>query len=80
VMDTAEELGIPLQVSAYTRAATDGAHTHLHGAGVPTVVIGVPTRHVHSHSAIMHRDDYDRALQLLIALIGKLDTEMVAKL
>jgi putative aminopeptidase FrvX len=80
VIDTAEEMQIPLQFSAYTRAATDGAHTHLHGAGVPTVVIGVPTRHVHSHSAIMHRDDYDRALQLLIALVGKLDAQAVASL
>lgn len=80
VIDTAEELGIPLQFSAYTRAGTDGAHIHLHRAGVPTAVIGVPTRHVHSHAAIIHRDDYDRALRLLIAVIGKLDAETVAKL
>lgn len=80
VIDTARELDMPLQFSAYTRAGTDGAHIHMHGEGVPTVVIGVPTRHVHSHAAIMHRDDYDRALQLLIALVGKLNADTVAKL
>ncbi|MGW8251839.1 MAG: M42 family metallopeptidase, partial [Anaerolineales bacterium] len=59
VRQTAEELGINLQTSAIEGGATDGAAIHLHSAGVPTVVIGVAARHIHSHSAIMHRDDYD---------------------
>jgi putative aminopeptidase FrvX len=80
VMDTAEELGIPLQLSAIEGGGTDGGAIHLHDAGVPTVVIGVAARHIHSHGAIIHRDDYDRALQLLTALIRKLDAETVAGL
>jgi endoglucanase len=80
LIDTAQELDIPLQFSALTGGATDGARIHLHGAGVPTVVLGVPARHIHSHSAILHRDDYDRALKLLIALVEKLDEETVAGL
>jgi len=77
VVETAKELDIPLQFSAMPGGATDGAQIHLHHTGVPTVVIGVPTRHIHSHSAILHRDDYDRTLQLLIALVAKLDAETV---
>jgi endoglucanase len=73
VIETARELDIPLQFSAGLGGATDGGQIHLHGTGVPTVVIGVPTRHIHSHAAIMHRDDYDRALKLLIRVIEKLD-------
>ena len=80
VIDTAKELEIPLQFTAMTGGATDGAQIHLHHAGVPTVVLGVPARHIHSHSAILHRDDYDRALKLLVALIGKLDAETVSGL
>jgi putative aminopeptidase FrvX len=52
----------------------------MHNEGVPTVVIGVPTRHIHSHNALLHRDDYDRALQLVVALVRKLDAETVAGL
>ncbi len=80
VIDTARELNIPLQLSVMEGGATDGAAIHLHKTGVPTVVLGVPARHIHSHGSIIHRDDYDRAVQLLIAVIGKLDTDTVAGL
>ena len=78
VIDTAQELGIPLQFQALTGGATDGGPIHMHGAGVPAAVLGVPSRHVHSHTNIIHRDDYDATLRLLIALIEKLDAETVA--
>ena len=60
--------------------ATDGAQIHLHAEGVPTVVIGVPTRHIHSHNAILCREDYDQALILVVALVKKLDIETVTGL
>ncbi|MGD8736185.1 MAG: M42 family metallopeptidase [Anaerolineae bacterium] len=74
---TAAELDIPLQFSAMTGGATDGGAIHTHNEGVPTVVIGVPTRHIHSHNAILRRDDYDRALDLVVALTKKLDAATV---
>ena len=80
VIATAKELDIPLQFSAMTGGATDGGMIHIHNEGVPTVVIGVPTRHIHSHNAILHRDDYDRALKLIVALVKKLDADTVAGL
>ncbi|MBN1439645.1 MAG: M42 family metallopeptidase [Anaerolineales bacterium] len=80
VMDTAQELSLPLQTSVMEGGATDGAAIHLHKTGVPTVVLGVPTRHIHSHSGILHRADYDAALQLLLAVLRKLDSAAVAAL
>jgi putative aminopeptidase FrvX len=77
VIETAKELEIPLQFSTMIGGATDGAQIHLHRTGVPTVVLAVPARHIHSHSSIIHRDDYDRALRLLVAVIEKLDAETV---
>jgi endoglucanase len=80
VIETAEELGIPLQFSAGLGGATDGGQIHLHGIGVPTVVLGVPARHIHSHAGIIHREDYDLTLQLLVATVGKLDDDTAADL
>ena len=77
VIATADELGIPLQFSAMSGGATDGGMIHLHNEGVPAVVIGVPTRHIHSHAAILHRDDYDQALDLVVAVVKKLDADTV---
>jgi endoglucanase len=80
VMDTAQELGQPLQVSIMEGGATDGASIHLHGLGVPTVVLAVPARHIHSHSAIIHRDDFDGLVRLVVALVRVLDAATVARL
>jgi putative aminopeptidase FrvX len=80
VSDLAEAENIPTQVSYIEGGATDGGVVHLHGTGVPTIVIGVPARHIHSHSSIIHRDDYDHAVKLLTALLTRLDAEMVASL
>ena len=78
VMDLAIELEIPLQISYAEGGATDGGAIHLHHIGVPTIVLSVPARHIHSHSSIIHRDDYDRAVKLLVALLKRLDTKTVA--
>jgi endoglucanase len=80
MVDTAKELEIPLQMSYVQGGATDGGAIHLHNTGVPTVVLGVPARHIHSDSSIIHRDDFDNAVKLLVAVIEKLDAKQVADL
>jgi endoglucanase len=80
LIETAKELDIPVQFSAIEGGATDGAAIHLHKSGVPTVVIGVAARHIHSHTSIIHRDDFDNAARLLAGVVKKLDTNTVAGL
>jgi putative aminopeptidase FrvX len=80
VIDTAKKLNIPLQMSTIEGGATDGGPIHLHRIGVPTVVLGVPTRHIHSHNAVIRRDDFDHAAALATALVQGLDKETVAAL
>ncbi len=80
VVDVAKENGIAVQTSFIEGGSTDGGVIHLHGIGVPTVVIAVAARHIHSHSSIIHRADYDNAVKLLVALIQRLDSNTVASL
>ena len=80
VMDTAEELDITLQFDAMQRGGTDAGAIHLHAEGVPSVVLGVAARHIHSHASIIHRRDYDDALRLTVELVKRLDAETVASL
>jgi endoglucanase len=80
VLETGKQIGVPIQLSAIEGGATDGGAIHLHGIGVPTVVIGVAARHIHSHSSIIHREDYDNSVKLLTALIDRLDTTTTATL
>lgn len=78
VLDTAAEEDIPLQISAYSvGGTTDGSKIHLQGIGVPTVVLGVPSRHIHSHGSIIHRDDYENGVKLINAVVARLDAATV---
>lgn len=80
VVDIAKEQNIPLQLSFVEGGSTDAAAIHLHDVGVPSVVIGVAARHIHSHSSIIHRDDYDNGVKLVVALLKCLDNAAVASL
>jgi len=79
-IETAEALQIPYQFDLLDRGGNDSGAIHLHRRGVPNLVIAVPTRHIHSHAGIIHRDDYDRTVQLVSAVIKKLDAKTVADL
>ncbi len=79
VIDTAADVGIPLQLSYVEAGGTDGGSIHLHKEGVPTVVLAVAARHIHSHSSIIHREDYDNAVKLLTEVITRLSAEKIAE-
>ncbi len=79
-LETAKAEGIPLQISFVEAGGTDAGAIHLHGAGVPSIILGVAARHIHSHSSIIHRDDFDHAARLVAALLRRLDAQTVAGL
>jgi putative aminopeptidase FrvX len=78
VVETAEKLQIPFQFDFLERGGTDSGAIHLHRRGVPNLVVAVPTRHIHSHAGIMHRDDFDHAILLVTEVIKRLDADTVA--
>ncbi|MDN7240287.1 M42 family metallopeptidase [Planococcus sp. N028] len=80
VLDTAEENGIPYQFETIAGGGTDAGSIHLTANGVPSLAIGVATRYIHSHAGILHRDDYENAVKLIIEVIKKLDKDTVARI
>jgi endoglucanase len=50
------------------------------GRGVPSLVLGVSARYVHSHVPIINIDDYQATLDLLLRLIPRLDSATVDNL
>ncbi|RXT14022.1 M42 family peptidase [Ammoniphilus sp. CFH 90114] len=56
-----------------SQGGTDAGRVHTSGKGVPSIVIGIPARYIHSHAAIIHREDYEAAKKLLISLVKKMD-------
>jgi len=80
VLDVAEEEGIAHHATTLERGGTDANRFQIHGAGVPSLAICVPSRCIHSHSSVSDRRDYEAALKLLVAVVKRLDEETVAKI
>ena len=81
IIDTARKHQIPLQTHAGGwKGSTDGAVIHKHRSGVPTVLLGIPVRHCHSHAGIMHRSDFDQTVELLTSVIRELDKNTAVQL
>ena len=78
ITDIADESKINYQLAVRKSGGTDARQIHLYKHGVPTVVFGVPARYIHTHNGIIHIDDYLSALQLVVAVIQKLDEKTVA--
>lgn len=80
VVQTARDANIPLQFNAMAGGGTDAGRIHLHKTGVPSIVICVPARYIHSHAGIIHRDDCDGAVALMVELAKRLDAGTVAEI
>ena len=80
VVTTAEKNKIKYHLTTMEKGATDGGRVHLSRLGVPSVVIGPPTRYIHSHNSMMCRKDYDSVVKLIVELVKKLDQKTVAGL
>jgi putative aminopeptidase FrvX len=62
------------------RGGTDAGRIHLSGEGVPSLSMGVAARYIHSHVSIIDRRDYEATVQLLVALVQRLDRKTVESL
>lgn len=79
-VETAAEHGINHQVTVRRSGGTDAGAIHLANQGIPTLVLGVPARYIHSHNAIIDVNDYLEMIRLVEVLIKKLDAETVSGL
>jgi len=69
LIDSAKEHKIPYQLETGIRGATDASKIALTREGVPSGVISVPARYIHSPAALLNLDDVEKAVQLAVAAI-----------
>ncbi len=66
LMDTAKKFGIPYQIDVIEGGMTDGAMIYLNREGVPTGVVSIPCRYIHSPTGIFSRKDVDSTVELVV--------------
>lgn len=76
VLDTAETNKIPYQYFI-SQGGTDAGRVHVSNEGVPSAVVGICSRYIHTHASIVHIDDYAAAKELLVKLVKSSDRTTV---
>lgn len=71
---------IPLQFDFVPGFGDDAGAIKLHNIGVPVTTVLVPARATHAHNGIIDRADFDRTVDLMVAVLQSLDAATVAKL
>jgi endoglucanase len=69
LVDSAKQSKIPYQLETGIRGATDAARIALSKHGVPSGVVSIPARYIHSPAGILNLDDVEKAVQLVITAI-----------
>ncbi len=72
MLDTAEKHNIPYQFFI-SQGGTDAGKVHLSREGVPSILVGICARYIHSHASMIHIDDYQAAKEMLTTLVKSMD-------
>jgi len=72
LVDAAEENKIPYQLETGLPGSTDAARISLTREGVPSGVISIPTRYIHSPSSLLSLEDAEKTVKLTVAAIQKI--------
>ncbi|WP_409302246.1 M42 family metallopeptidase [Peribacillus sp. SCS-155] len=76
ILETAESNRIPYQYFV-SQGGTDAGQVHIANEGVPSAVVGICSRYIHTHAAMIHIDDYAAARELLGKLVRSCDRTTV---
>jgi len=76
ILDTAESNQIPYQYFI-SPGGTDAGQVHISNEGVPSAVIGICSRYIHTSASIIHIDDYAAAKELVTKLVKSTDKSTI---
>jgi putative aminopeptidase FrvX len=80
MIETADRLGMDIQITTSEISGTDAGRVHISRAGVPSVYCGVVARGIHGHHGVASTDDIRRNIKLITSVIRRLDSETVESL
>ena len=72
LIETARVNKIKYQIDVIDGGMTDGAMIYMNREGVPTGVLSVPSRYIHSATGVFHIDDVSAAIDLAIKSVEKM--------
>lgn len=80
IRQTATQAGLPYQLKTALGGGTNAGSIHLANSGIPSAVISMPCRYIHSPRAILSLKDYENTLALIKAVLNALTAEAIQPL
>ena len=53
---------------------------HMSVDGAPSIALCLPVRYLHSHTSIVHKEDYEAMVKLVTLMVEKLDRKTVEEI
>ena len=75
-----EKLGIPCQDAVRRGGSTNAGKISLTGQAVPVLVLGIPSRYVHSHYNFCAKSDIEAAVSMAVEVIRGLNAENMKRI
>jgi len=80
VEDIAKENKVKYTYDMLTAGGTDSGEIHKQHDGVITMTLSLACRYFHSHTSLIHYDDYEAAVNLLVNVIKGINSDKLTKL
>lgn len=71
LIETAKANKIKYQIDVIDGGMTDGAMIYMNREGIPTGVLSIPSRYIHSASSVFNLDDLNSAVELAVKTVEK---------
>ena len=72
MVDVAERVGVPYQLQLSPKSGTDAGRIHLTREGVPTGVVSVPVRYIHTPSSVARLSDIEKTITYVRELVASI--------
>ncbi len=69
VLELASSSGVKYQVQVNPYGGTDAGAVHVHGTGVPTVVVSTPARYIHTPHSVVNLNDVEQVKALINLMV-----------
>jgi putative aminopeptidase FrvX len=79
-LDLAEKNKLPVQEAIRTGGSTNAGVIHLTGKAVPSIVIGLPARYIHTHYGIASLTDFENSVKLGCEVVKTLSEKIISSL
>jgi len=76
-VQVAKDLDMKINFEILTKGGTDAGRIHMTKGGVPTLGFAIPSRYIHSHTSMIHYQDYKDLVTLITEMTKRIDANFL---